>query len=135
MPLTASGPGGMGRRMSTRPQALTDHESLVAELARAGRAAQRHLARMDDAGKSAALASAASTLRAASAQVLAANARDLAAGEASGLTGAMLDRLKLDEKRLEGIAAAIEQVAALPDQVGRVIDRSVAPSGLELTRS
>jgi glutamate-5-semialdehyde dehydrogenase len=46
----------------------------------------------------------------------------------------MLDRLKLDEKRLEGIAAAIEQVAALPDQVGRVIDRSVAPSGLELTR-
>jgi glutamate-5-semialdehyde dehydrogenase len=67
----------MGRRMSTQPQALTDHESLVAELARAGRAAQRHLARMDDAGKSAALASAASALRAASAQVLAANAGTL----------------------------------------------------------
>jgi glutamate-5-semialdehyde dehydrogenase len=46
----------------------------------------------------------------------------------------MLDRLKLDDSRLEAIAAAVEQVAALPDQVGQVIDRSVAPSGLELSR-
>jgi glutamate-5-semialdehyde dehydrogenase len=120
--------------MSTQPQTQPDFEALVAELAHAGRAAQRQLARMDDAGKAAALRSAASALRAASAQVLEANARDIAAGEANGLTKAMLDRLKLDEKRLEGIAAAVEQVAALPDQVGRVIDRSVAPSGLELTR-
>jgi glutamate-5-semialdehyde dehydrogenase len=120
--------------MSTQPQTQPDFEALVAELAHAGRAAQRQLARMDDAGKAAALRSAASALRAASAHVLEANARDIAAGEANGLTKAMLDRLKLDEKRLEGIAAAVEQVAALPDQVGRVIDRSVAPSGLELTR-
>jgi len=120
--------------MSTQPQPQPDHEALVAELARAGRAAQRHLARMDDAGKAAALRSAAAALRAASAHVLAANAQDLAAGEASGLSKAMLDRLRLDGQRLEGMAAAVEQVAALPDQVGRVIDRSVAPSGLELAR-
>jgi len=120
--------------MSTQPQPQPDHEALVAELARAGRAAQRHLARMDDAGKAAALRSAAAALRNASAHVLEANAQDLAAGEASGLSKAMLDRLRLDAQRLEGMAAAVEQVAALPDQVGRVIDRSVAPSGLELAR-
>ena len=120
--------------MSTQPHPQPDHEALVADLARAGRAAQRQLARMDDAGKAAALRSAASALRAASAQVLEANARDIAAGEASGLSKAMLDRLRLDDKRLEGIAVAVEQVAALPDQVGQVIDRSVAPSGMELSR-
>jgi glutamate-5-semialdehyde dehydrogenase len=120
--------------MSSRPQPLADHEALVADLARAGRAAQRQLARLDDAAKAAALRAAAAALRARAGQILEANAKDIAAGEANGLSSAMLDRLKLDDKRLEGIAAAVEQVAALPDQVGRVIDRSVAPSGLELAR-
>ena len=121
--------------MSTQPQSQSaDPDALVAELARAGRAAQRVLARIDDAGKAAALRSAAASLRAASPEVLQANARDVAAGEANGLTPAMLDRLKLDEKRLEGVAVALEAVAALPDPVGQIIDRSVAPSGLELSR-
>src|SRR5690606_12621866 len=66
--------------------------------------------------------------------ILAANARDLAAGEANGLAPAMLDRLKLDADRLEGIASAVEAVAALPDPVGQVIDRSSVPSGLALSR-
>jgi len=120
--------------MPTQPQPHADLEALVADLARAGRAAQRQLARLGDAGKAAALRSAAAALRAGSARILEANARDLAAGEANGLSRAMLDRLRLDEERLEGIAAAVEQVAGLPDQVGRVIDRSIAPSGLELAR-
>ncbi len=120
--------------MSTQPQRHPDHDTLIAELARAGRAAQRQLARLDDAGKAAALQAAAAELRARAGQILEANAKDLAAGEANGLSKAMLDRLKLDEQRLEGIAAAVEQVARLPDQVGQVIDRSVAPSGLELAR-
>jgi glutamate-5-semialdehyde dehydrogenase len=120
--------------MSSRPQPQADHEALVADLARAGRAAQRQLARLDDAGRAAALRSAAAALRVRAAQILEANKKDVVAGEANGLSSAMIDRLKLDDKRLEGIAAAIEQVAALPDQVGRVIDRSVAPSGLELAR-
>jgi glutamate-5-semialdehyde dehydrogenase len=120
--------------MSSQPQPQVDHEALVADLARAGRAAQRELARLGDSGKAAALRSAAAALRTRTVQILEANARDIAAGEANGLSAAMLDRLKLDEQRLEGIAAAVEQVAALPDQVGRVIDRSVAPSGLELAR-
>ncbi|MFX8624360.1 gamma-glutamyl-phosphate reductase, partial [Acinetobacter baumannii] len=92
--------------------------ALIERLARAGRAAQRELARLDDAAKAAALRAAAAALRAAEPEILAANARDVAAGEANGLTGAMLDRLRLDSARLAGIAAAVEQVAALPDPVG-----------------
>jgi glutamate-5-semialdehyde dehydrogenase len=129
-------PGAGAKRpaMSSQPQPFSDHDELVAGLARAGRAAQRVLARMDDAGKAAALRSAGAALRAASGKILEANARDLVAGEANGLSSAMLDRLRLDEQRLEGVAAAVEAVAALPDPVGEVIDRSTAPSGLELSR-
>ena len=120
--------------MSTQPKPSLAPDGLVSDLARAGRAAQRVLARMDDQAKAAALRSAASALRAASADVLAANAADLAAGEANGLTSAMLDRLRLDQQRIENVAAAIEAVAALRDPVGEVIDRSQAPAGMELSR-
>jgi glutamate-5-semialdehyde dehydrogenase len=107
---------------------------LVADLARAGRRAQRVLAGMPTADKATALRSAAAALRTAAPKVLAANALDIAAGEQNGLSGAMLDRLRLDEKRLEGIAAAIESVAALPDPVGQEIDRSKALAGMDLVR-
>ena len=120
--------------MSTLPQPYADHDALVAELARAGRAAQRVLARTETAGKAAALRAAAGSLRKASPKILEANARDCAAAEANGLSPAVLDRLRLDEKRLEGVAGALEAVAALPDPVGEIIDRSTAPSGLELSR-
>lgn len=120
--------------MSTQPKPSLAPDGLVSDLARAGRAAQRVLARMDDQAKAGALRSAASALRAASADVLAANAADLAAGEASGLTSAMLDRLRLDQQRLENVAAAVEAVAELRDPVGEVIDRSQAPAGMELSR-
>jgi glutamate-5-semialdehyde dehydrogenase len=89
---------------------------------------------MPSQAKAAALISAAQALRDAEGDVLAANARDLAAGEANGLTKAMLDRLKLDPARLEGVASAIEQVANLTDPVGDVIDRSERPNGLQLSR-
>ena len=111
-----------------------DPADLVEALARAGRAAQRTLARMGDAGKAAALRSAAAALRAHGAQILAANARDLEAGKARGLSSALLDRLALDEKRLEAMAAGVEAVAALPDPVGEVIDTNTVPSGLDLSR-
>jgi glutamate-5-semialdehyde dehydrogenase len=120
--------------MSTQPQPAADCDALIADLAHAGRAAQRVLARMDDADKAAALRSAAGALRKAAPEVLAANARDFAAGETNGLTPALLDRLRLDEQRLEGVAAALEAVAALPDPVGEVISESTAPSGLALSR-
>ena len=107
---------------------------LIARLARDGRAAQRALARMDAPAKAAALHAAAAALRADEAAILAANARDVAAGEAAGLTGAMLDRLRLDPARLEGIAAAVDSVADLPDPVGEEISRAERPNGLVLAR-
>ena len=110
------------------------NDELVYALARAGRKAQRVLARMSDAQKAAALMAAAASLRANAATVLEENARDVAAGEANGLSPAMLDRLRLDEQRLEGVASAIENVASLPDPVGQEIDRSTAPGGMTLVR-
>ena len=120
--------------MSTMPESSIDCGELVADLARAGRRAQRVLARLSDEEKAAALRSAAEALRAAAPDVLAANARDIAAGEARGLSGAMLDRLLLDDKRLEGIAGAVEAVADLPDPVGEEISHNTVPSGLDLRR-
>ncbi len=117
----------------TQPQ--TDGtEALVAMLARAGRQAQRTLARLDAPAKARALHAAATALRAAESAILAANAQDMAAGATNGLTGAMLDRLRLDPARLEGIAAAVDAVADLPDPVGQVIDSTSRPNGLVLSR-
>ncbi|MDE2437747.1 MAG: gamma-glutamyl-phosphate reductase, partial [Sphingomonadales bacterium] len=114
--------------------ALESPEILVAGLAAAGRAAQRELARLDSPAKSRALHAAAAALRGAEAEILAANARDVAAGEANGLSGAMLDRLRLDSARLANIADAVDQVADLPDPVGEVIDESTRPNGMALSR-
>ncbi|WP_374410199.1 glutamate-5-semialdehyde dehydrogenase [Novosphingobium colocasiae] len=111
-----------------------DPAALVEAMALAGRAAQRDLARLSDEQKAAALRAAAAALRAAAPQILEANARDIAAGEANGLTPAVLDRLRLDAGRLAGIADAIEQVAGLPDPVGEVIATSERPNGLRLSR-
>jgi len=119
-----------------RPEAAqpADHDALVASLARAGRAAQRQLALLDDAARAQALREAAAALRRSEARILEANAADIAAGESNGLSPAMLDRLRLDGQRLEAIAAAVEAVAGLPGPLGEVIDRRTAPSGLDLAR-
>ncbi len=109
-------------------------EAMVDRLARAGRAAQARLAQLSNSQKAAALRAAAAALRKAKPEILAANARDMAAGAANGLTGAMLDRLRLTPERLGEIADAVAQVAALPDPVGQVIDSSTRPNGLHFAR-
>ncbi|MFM5908435.1 MAG: glutamate-5-semialdehyde dehydrogenase, partial [Novosphingobium sp.] len=119
---------------SSLPVSGESPEMLVQRLARAGREAQRALARCSDAQKAEALHAAARSLRASEAAILAANAQDIAAGEARGLGGAMLDRLRLDPARLGAIADAVDQVASLPDPVGEVISRSEPPNGLQLSR-
>ena len=116
-----------------RPE-TADPERIVTSLAEAGRTAQRALARATDGEKAEALRAAAQSIRNDTANILQANEKDVAAGEASGLSGAMLDRLRLDEERLEAIAAAIENVASLPDPVGSEIERSEAPAGMTLVR-
>lgn len=65
-------------------------------------------------------------------ELLDANAKDLTAGREKGLSSAMLDRLMLDEKRIEAMAAGIEQVATLPDPVGQVLDAWQRPSGIRI---
>ena len=116
------------------PSQSSAPEALVHDLARAARLAQRELAAMPSSARAAALHRAAEALRAATPAVLAANAKDLAAGEANGLSPAMLDRLALNETRLAGIADAVAAVADLPDPVGQVIDASERPNGLKLQR-
>ncbi len=120
--------------MATKIDTQTDCTEIVEQLALAARKAQRVLARKSDAEKAAALKYAADALREAAPAILEANAKDMAAGEERGLTGALLDRLRLDESRLEGIASALEAVADLPDPVGQVIDKTTPANGLQLSR-
>src|SRR5262245_52401991 len=70
--------------------------------------------------KNAALAAAAKSVRETTADILSANAKDTESARERDLSSAMLDRLKLDEKRVEGIARAIEEVRELPDPIGTV---------------
>lgn len=109
-------------------------DAMLADVAARARAAEPALARAKPAQKSAALDAAAAAMRDAAADILAANAKDMAEGEAKGLKGAMLDRLKLDEGRLDGVAQGLEAVAALPDPVGRVLDDWTQPNGLVIQR-
>ena len=66
--------------------------------------------------------------------ILAANTRDLQQAAGKGVQGAMLDRLRLDETRLSGIANAVREIAALPDPVGLVTRRDTRPNGLAVER-
>ena len=100
--------------------------------ARAARAAAIDLARAPRPAKDAALHAAAAALRAATPAILAANAADLAAAE--GLAPAFRDRLALNPDRIEAMAAGLEQVAALPDPVGRVLSEWTRPNGLRIRR-
>lgn len=109
-------------------------EVLITRIARMGRAAQRQIALMSDAQKAQALRAAAAALREDAADILKANAADCSAAEARGTSGALLDRLRLDDKRLGAMADAVDQVAGLADPVGQVIDRSERPNGLQLSR-
>ena len=84
--------------------------------------------------RTAAILAMAKHLRATAATVLAANAQDLAAGRTAGLSPALLDRLRLDEDRLEAVAASLEVVAAIPDPLGAEIGRWTRPNGLDIAR-
>jgi glutamate-5-semialdehyde dehydrogenase len=107
---------------------------MIAAMGANARIASSALARMTSAAKAAALVAVAVSLRAQSKPVLEANVLDLEAGKANGLTSAMLDRLALTEDRIEGIAKSVEAIAGLRDPVGMLIDESLRPNGLKLSR-
>ncbi|MHB8531791.1 MAG: glutamate-5-semialdehyde dehydrogenase [Solirubrobacteraceae bacterium] len=106
----------------------------VAETCRAAKRAARLLARTDTAVKDAALRAIAAALRERRAEILAANERDMRRGAEAQLGEALLDRLRLDEERVEAIARAVEQIVALPDPVGEVIGGGRLPNGLDVRR-
>ena len=84
--------------------------------------------------KNAALTAAAHAVRLRRDEILAANERDMSAARAAKLSSALLDRLQLDEKRVESIARSIEEVVALPDPIGTVIAGWDRPNGLNIQR-
>ena len=104
----------------------------VETMARQARAAALMLAQLSTSDKDAILRAMAVGLRAATPEIVAANVKDIAAGEEKGLGKAMLDRLRLDETRVDAIAGGIEQVAALSDPVGEVMEKWERPNGMRL---
>ncbi len=116
--------------------ASTPHEGpLYSEcrtLADNARAASRQLATIRGEAKDRWLVRAIAHLAAGRDEILAANARDLAAAPGYGLSSAAIDRLKLNEKRLDDLANAVQGVRALPDPIGEVVQSSRRPNGLEV---
>ena len=106
----------------------------MTELARQAKAASRELAKLSTAEKNGALLAMSDALEARAPQLKEANAKDMATGATMGLSTAMLDRLKLDDKRIAAMAKGLREVAALPDPVGRVLDERTRPNGLRLQK-
>ena len=107
---------------------------LMAPLGKAASAAAATLALAPTAQKNAALEAAAAAIRGRSAELLAANERDLAAARAARMSGARLERLKLDAGRIEAIAASVAAGVALPDPIGTVAAEWQRPNGLRIQR-
>jgi glutamate-5-semialdehyde dehydrogenase len=108
--------------------------ALMADIGHRAKGSARMLATLPTVVKNAALRAAAAEIRAAKAEILARNAEDVAEAEAKGVKGSFLDRLKLDEARLEAVAQGVEAVAALPDPVGRVLAEWTTPNALRFER-
>jgi glutamate-5-semialdehyde dehydrogenase len=112
---------------------MTLTEQMTA-LAKRAKAASRDLAKLTTAEKNACLLAMADALEKNSPALRQANALDMETAAKMGLTSAMLDRLKLDDKRIAGMAKGLREVAALPDPVGRILDERVRPNGLKLQK-
>ena len=107
---------------------------LVADMGARARNASKIMAGVTTLAKQSALLAMAGAIRDAIPAIITANAKDMEAGRSNGLSDAMLDRLRLDEGRILGIADAVAQVATLDDPVGAVLDEKERPNGLKLSR-
>ena len=111
-----------------------DLESEMRQLGRAARDAQQVLTTATTAAKNAALTAAAAALRAERETIKAANAQDMELGRKRELTPALMDRLMLNDDRIKAMAGGLEDIAALTDPVGDVIDEWTRPNGLRIAR-
>ena len=112
---------------------MTLNEQMT-RLARQARVASRELAQLTTAEKNSCLLAMAAALEKNADAIKQANAPDMDAAAKSGLSSAMLDRLKLDDQRIAGMAKGLREVAALADPVGRILDERVRPNGLKLQK-
>jgi glutamate-5-semialdehyde dehydrogenase len=107
---------------------------LIRGVAQAARGASRIVAKSAVTQRTSALNAIAPAIEARRSGILAANASDMAAAEAAGTSAAMLDRLKLTEARIASLAAAVREIAAAPEVLGRVERTETRPTGLEVSR-
>ncbi len=108
--------------------------SLMAEMGARARASAHALGLAATDAKNRALVEAAQALRGAAKEIIAANGRDLEAAQAAGASKANLDRLMLNDQRIEAMARGVEDIAALPDPVGRLLATFDRPNGLKIER-
>lgn len=120
--------------MNANLKSVVDIKALMRGLGEAAVAASVPLAQADSARKNQALGAMAAAIRAQSAAIIAANEEDVRAATAAQLSAAMLDRLKLDAKRVEAMARGIEDIIALPDPIGTVASEWTRPNGLRIQR-
>jgi glutamate-5-semialdehyde dehydrogenase len=115
---------------------MSEHDAStpIPELGRRSKAASRLLATASTAQKNEALLIAAESLISSSDAILAANAVDVSRAESEGVSSTVVDRLRLDEKRIASMASGLRQVASLADPVGELVDGWVRPNGLRISR-
>ncbi|HEB79865.1 MAG TPA: glutamate-5-semialdehyde dehydrogenase [Rhodospirillales bacterium] len=114
---------------------MSDHiQTLMRGIGADAKAAAEQLACAATGAKNLALAESAASIRARSPEILAANAKDMAGGAEKGLSKALMDRLMLDDERIESMAKGLEDIAGLDDPVGQVMAQWKRPSGLDISR-
>ena len=116
------------------PQAAADLGAAMAEIGRRAREAATALALASPVAKVTALKAAAAAVRSRANEIFAANAEDVGEAQRAGIGAALIDRLALDPKRLEAVARGLEDIADLPDPVGRVLAEWTRPNGLKISR-
>ena len=115
-------------------EAAPEIAAAMRDIGRRAKAAARVLALAPSEQKNRALGAMADAIRAGRAEILAANAEDMTDGRAAGLTGSFLDRLALNDQRVEAMAAGIEVVRDLADPVGRITESWTRPNGMTIER-
>ena len=113
---------------------MSEVKEQMQQLGQRARAASRFMAAAETRAKNAALLATVTAIDAARVALAAANAKDIDAGRAKGLSDAMLDRLELTPKRVDGMIEGLQQVAALADPIGEINDMRYMPSGIQVGR-
>jgi glutamate-5-semialdehyde dehydrogenase len=104
------------------------------QVARQAKQASQLLLQVDSEAKNRWLCAVADDLQSASGEIAAANQRDVDAAKQAGLTAAQIDRLSLNHQRIKGIASGLNQVAALADPVGEIIEQTLRPNGIQINK-